>query len=74
MTVTSSTGSTNDGATETRSDRQVDVRTPAGETSGSVTLPAVSPAGVRTSTWRSARVASVVVDWVTGRHSPRGRP
>ena len=26
-------------ATETRSDRQVDVRTPAGETSGSVTLP-----------------------------------
>ena len=27
------------GATETRTDRQVDVRTPAGETSGSVTLP-----------------------------------
>ena len=36
--------------TETRTDRQVDVRTPAGETSGSVTLPEVSPAGVRTST------------------------
>ncbi len=28
-----------DGSTETRTDRQVDVRTPAGETSGSVTLP-----------------------------------
>ncbi len=33
------TTSTNDGATGTRTDRQVDVRTPAGETSGSVTLP-----------------------------------
>ncbi len=30
---------TQDTATETRTDRQVDVRTPAGETSGSVTLP-----------------------------------
>lgn len=39
MTVTSSTGSIDGGATDTRSDRQVDVRTPAGETSGSVTLP-----------------------------------
>ena len=70
MTVTSSTGSTNDGATETRSDRQVDVRTPAGETSGSVTLPEVSPAGVRTSTWRSVRVSVLV----TSCHSPRGHP
>ena len=26
-------------STDTRTDRQVDVRTPAGETSGSVTLP-----------------------------------
>jgi large subunit ribosomal protein L4 len=33
------TTSMNDGATQTRTDRQVDVRTPAGETSGSVTLP-----------------------------------
>jgi large subunit ribosomal protein L4 len=33
------TTSINDGATQTRTDRQVDVRTPAGETSGSVTLP-----------------------------------
>ena len=33
------TTSINGGATETRTDRQVDVRTPAGETSGSVTLP-----------------------------------
>jgi large subunit ribosomal protein L4 len=33
------TTSIDGGATETRSDRQVDVRTPAGETSGSVTLP-----------------------------------
>ncbi|MCZ2823619.1 MULTISPECIES: 50S ribosomal protein L4 [unclassified Modestobacter] len=33
------TTSTSAGATDTRSDRQVDVRTPAGETSGSVTLP-----------------------------------
>ena len=38
MTITSSTGSVN-GAADTRTDRQVDVRTPAGETSGSVTLP-----------------------------------
>ena len=37
-------------STQTRTDRQVDVRTPAGETTGSVTLPWVSPAGVRTST------------------------
>jgi 50S ribosomal protein L4 len=33
------TTSIDDGATGTRTDRQVDVRTPAGETSGSVTLP-----------------------------------
>jgi large subunit ribosomal protein L4 len=33
------TTSINGGATDTRTDRQVDVRTPAGETSGSVTLP-----------------------------------
>jgi large subunit ribosomal protein L4 len=33
------TASINGGETRTRSDRQVDVRTPAGETSGSVTLP-----------------------------------
>ena len=33
------TSSTSAGSTETRSDRQVDVRTPAGETAGSVTLP-----------------------------------
>jgi large subunit ribosomal protein L4 len=33
------TTSIDDGATQTRTDRQVDVRTPAGETSGSVTLP-----------------------------------
>jgi large subunit ribosomal protein L4 len=38
VTITSSTGSIN-GAADTRTDRQVDVRTPAGETSGSVTLP-----------------------------------
>jgi large subunit ribosomal protein L4 len=37
--TTTSTGSSNGGATATRTDRQVDVRTPAGETSGSVTLP-----------------------------------
>ncbi|TFV62846.1 50S ribosomal protein L4 [Geodermatophilus sp. DF01-2] len=39
MTVTSSTGTVDGGPTQTRTDRQVDVRTPAGETSGSVTLP-----------------------------------
>jgi len=33
------TASTSTGSPETRADRQVDVRTPAGETSGSVTLP-----------------------------------
>ena len=33
------TASTTAGSTETRTDRQVDVRTPAGETTGSVTLP-----------------------------------
>jgi large subunit ribosomal protein L4 len=33
------TTSIDGGATQTRTDRQVDVRTPAGETSGSVTLP-----------------------------------
>jgi large subunit ribosomal protein L4 len=33
------TASINGGATQSRTDRQVDVRTPAGETSGSVTLP-----------------------------------
>lgn len=33
------TASTSTGSTETRTDRQVDVRTPAGETTGSVTLP-----------------------------------
>ncbi|GAB3359548.1 50S ribosomal protein L4 [Modestobacter lapidis] len=33
------TASTTAGSTDTRTDRQVDVRTPAGETSGSVTLP-----------------------------------
>ncbi|WNV74952.1 50S ribosomal protein L4 [Geodermatophilus sp. DSM 44513] len=37
--MTSSTGSIDRGATATRTDRQVDVRTPAGETAGSVTLP-----------------------------------
>ena len=42
-------------ATQERTDRQVDVRTPAGGTSGSVTLPEVVPAGVRTSTVRSVR-------------------
>jgi large subunit ribosomal protein L4 len=38
VTITSSTGPAG-GAAGTRTDRQVDVRTPAGETSGSVTLP-----------------------------------
>ena len=38
MTVSGSTETINGGAPE-RTDRQVDVRTPAGETSGSVTLP-----------------------------------
>ena len=56
---------------DTRADRQVDVRTPAGETTGSVTLPEVSPAGERTSTWRSVRAS---VGWLTSRHSSRARP
>ena len=61
---------------QARSDREVPVRTPAGETTGSVTLPEVSPAGVRTGTSRSLRACALdsAIDWLTWCHSPRGRP
>ena len=63
-------------STDTRTDRQVDVRTPAGETSGSVTLPALSPAALRTGTSRSVRACALdsAIDWLTWRHSPQDRP
>ena len=61
---------------QTRSDREVPVRTPAGETTGSVTLPEVSPDGVRTVTSRSVRDCAfcAAIDWLTWCHSPRDRP